>query len=194
MTPTSGGIKGTSQMVAADADGNLAALCTSLETGFGSLVLVPGTGVFLNNAMQNFDARPGRPNSIAPGKMPIFGVPTIVATENGRPRLAIGGSGGYRMLTAVVHPLVHAVDFGMGIQAGVDAPRVHCQGGTTEVDDRIPPSVRERLSAMGHEVEPRNSTRAGLAFGRVCAILVDPRTGQLHGGSGPADLTAAAGW
>ena len=69
-------LAGTSQMAAADRDGNLAALCTSLTSGFGSLVLVPETGVLLNNSMQNFDPRPGQANSIKPGKMPIFAAPS----------------------------------------------------------------------------------------------------------------------
>ena len=115
-------------MAVADRHGNLAALCTTLTTGFGSLVLVPGTGIFLNNTMQDYDPRPGRPNSIAPGKMPMFAVPTLVAAWEGRGVLAAAGAGGYRITTGVLHPLVNVVDFAMSVQEAVDAPRVHCQG------------------------------------------------------------------
>src|SRR5262249_14758710 len=68
-------LAGTSQMAAADAEGNMASLTTSISAG--SYVAVPETGIILNNGMNNFDPRPGRPNSIAPGKMPIFAVPTL---------------------------------------------------------------------------------------------------------------------
>ena len=130
--------RGTSQMAAADADGNVVSLITTLTHAFGSLVLVPGTGVLLNNSMVNFDPRPGRPNSIAPGKMPIFAAPTMVATRDGEAVFAGCGSGGYRILSGVVHSALHAFDFGMDVQAAIDAPRVHCQGGPTLVDARIP--------------------------------------------------------
>ena len=81
--PSASGLSGTSQMVAADADGNVVALITSLTSAFGSLVLVPDGGFFLNNAMRNFDPRPDRANCIAPGKMPIFAVPAIAAERDG---------------------------------------------------------------------------------------------------------------
>src|SRR5262249_48880272 len=68
---------GTTQIAAADRDGNMASLLTSVSGNFGSFFAVPETGIILNNGMGNFDPRPGRPNSIAPGKMPIFAAPTV---------------------------------------------------------------------------------------------------------------------
>jgi Gamma-glutamyltranspeptidase len=79
----------------------MVALITSITASFGALVAVPGTGILLNNGMGAFDPRPGRPNSIAPGKMPIFAVPTLVALENGRAVFAAAGAGGYRITTGV---------------------------------------------------------------------------------------------
>ena len=114
-------------MAAADAEGNVVSLITSLTHAFGSLVLVPGTGVLLNNSMVNFDPRPGRPNSIAPGKLPIFAAPALVATRAGEAVFASCGSGGYRILSGVLHTALNTIDFGMDVQAAVDAPRVHCQ-------------------------------------------------------------------
>ncbi len=193
-TPSVGGFGGTSQMAAADREGNLATLITSLTSGFGSLVLVPETGIFLNNAMQNFDPRPDQANCIAPGKMPIFAVPSIAATRDGRAIFGACGSGGYRITSGVLHALVHALDFGMGLQAAVDAPRVHCQGGETYVDDRIPPAIQQALQALGHQVVPQREEPGTTPFGRVNAIHVDPATGLLHAASGPAWSTAAAGY
>jgi len=192
--PSTGGVKGTSQMVAADRQGNVAALITSLTSAFGSLVYIPEAGFFLNNGMQNFDPRPDHPNCIVPGKMPIFAAPTLVAARDGRAAFGIAGSGGYRIMTGVLHSLINAVDFGMEIQEAVDSPRVHCQGEATYVDSRIPEPVQKRLEEMGHRVVPQEETPGALNFGRVNAIRVDPNTGLLHAGSGPAWSTAAAGY
>jgi len=183
---------GTTQMAAADARGNMCALITTLTGGFGSLVAVPGTGVFLNNSMLNFDPRPARANSVAPGKMPFFAVPTLVAARDGRAVLAACGSGGYRIASGVLSTAVHALDLGFGVQAAVDAPRVHCQGGETFVDARIPAQVRGRLAELGHRVVVQETTPAFAPFARVCAVAADPGTGALAAGAGPAWSTAAA--
>jgi len=178
-------------MAAADREGNFAALITSLTSGFGSLMLVPGTGVVLNNSMQNFDPRPEQANCIRPGKMPIFAAPALVAARDGRAVFAGCGSGGYRITTAVLHAFLHAQDFGLGPQAAIDAPRLHCQGGETFVDARIAPSVRDALAALGHEVVVQSDSPGLNAFGRVAAIAAD-RDGTLRAGSGPAWASAAA--
>jgi len=192
--PSVGGVDGTSQMAAADRDGNLATLITSLTSGFGSLVRVPGTGVLLNNAMQNFDPRPARANGIAPGKMPIFGAPSLVVAKDGRAVFGACGSGGYRIIDGVVHAMVNVLDFDMGVQAAVDAPRVHCQGRDTFVDARIPAEVRAVLAAFGHRVIVQQDVPGRPCFGRVNAIVIDPRTGLRHAASGPAWETAVAGY
>ena len=192
--PSLAGLEGTTQMAAADRAGNMVTLCTSITGSLGSLVVVPGTGIILNNAMQNFDPRPDQPNCIRPGKMPIFGVPTLVMTENGRARFGSCGSSGYRILTGVLHSLMHHLDFGMPLQAAVDAPRVHCQGQDTYVDDRLPAEVQAGLTALGHTVIPQPEEPNLTHFGRVNAVAVDPRTRLLHAGTGPAWSTAAVGY
>ena len=188
-----GGVRGTSQVTTADRNGNMASLITSLTGPFGSLVLVPETGIFLNNAMQNFDPRPGRPNSIAPGKMPIFAAPALVAATDGEASFASGGSGGYRITSGVLHTFVHAVDVGMGLQDALDAPRVHCQGEETFVDARVPVDVRARLAELGHVVVAQEEVPGTWSFGRVSAVRRDPRDGLLHAASGPAWQSGAAG-
>jgi gamma-glutamyltranspeptidase/glutathione hydrolase len=191
--PSASGLSGTSQMVAADADGNVVALITSITSPFGSLVYVPDGGFFLNNAMRNFDPRPDRANCIAPGKMPIFAVPAIAAERNGVAVFGAGGSGGYRITSGVLHALVNHVDFGMPVQEAVDGPRVHCQGEETYVDSRIPQAVRQRLIELGHVVVEQDETPAPLNFARVSAVARDPATGELSAGSNPLWNTAAAG-
>src|SRR5262249_24078946 len=185
-------LAGTRQMAAADPEGHMGSLLTSISAG--SYVAVPETGVILNNGMNNFDPRPGRPNSIAPGKMPIFAVPTLVAVaENGRAVFAAGGSGGYRITTAILHPLVHWHDFKMSLADAVAAPRVHCQGKDTYVDERIAPDVRAALAALGHRVVVQGDSPGLNAYGRVPAVAFDPSTGLLSAACGPPWLGAAGG-
>jgi gamma-glutamyltranspeptidase/glutathione hydrolase len=188
--PTSaGGVHGTTQVVAADRDGNLAALITTIGADFGSLVAVPGTGIILNNSMINYDPRPDRANSIAPGKMPFFAVPTLVAARDGRAAFAAAGSGGYPILAGVINTTVGVIDHGLGVQAAIDLPRVHSQGNRTFVDVRAGAEVHERLRAMGHDVVVQEVTPGQLAFSRVSAVAV--RDGMLTAGAGPAWNTAA---
>ncbi|MEZ5776233.1 MAG: gamma-glutamyltransferase [Hyphomicrobiaceae bacterium] len=186
--------EGTSQAATADRDGNMASCCISLGSAFGSLVYVPEVGIFMNNAMQNYDPRPGLPNSIAPGKMPIFAAPALVATRNGRAVFAGSGSGGYRIETGVLHAFMNVVDHGMPLQAAVDHPRVHCQGRATHVDPRIGAQVMAALRAAGHEVVADPERPGGWPFGRVNAVMRDEGTGLLSGGAGPCFQTAVAGY
>jgi gamma-glutamyltranspeptidase/glutathione hydrolase len=191
--PSAARLAGTSQMAAADREGNVTSLITSLSSSFGSLVYVPEVGVWLNNAMQNFDPRPGLMNSIRPGKMPIFAAPALVASGAGRAAFAACGSGGYRIETGVLHAFVHAADFGLSVQQAIDAPRVHCQGEDSFVDARLPPEIRERLAAMGHRIVVQQDLPGTNCFGRVCGVAIMP-DGSLRAGSGPAWNSAAGGY
>ena len=94
----------TTQVAVVDAEARSDPLITTIGHDFGSLVYVPEVGVFLNSSMVNFDPRPDRPNSIAPGKMPFFAVRD--RREGDRAFFAAGGSGGYRILSGVVHAFV----------------------------------------------------------------------------------------
>ena len=186
-------LAGTTQMAAADRDGNMVSLITSLSASFGSLVGIPGTGIILNNGMGNFDPRPGRPNSIAPGKMPIFAAPTLLARDDTGAVFAAGGSGGYRITTAVLHSLIHWHDFKMALPDAIAAPRVHCQGKDTFVDVRIMPEVRAALARLGHKIVVQGDDPGLNAFGRVSAVARDRASGLLQAASGPPWLGAAGG-
>ena len=156
-------------------DGNLVSLITTIGADFGSLVAVPGTGIILNNSMVNYDPRPGRGNSIAPGKMPFFAVPAIVAASEGEPAFAAAGSGGYPILAGVINTFVGVADHGLSVQAAIDQPRVHSQGNRTFVDARADASVRERLVELGHELVVQDVTPGELPFSRVSAVAVQRR-------------------
>ncbi len=189
---STGGAHGTTQVVVADADGNLVSLITTIGDDFGAKVAVPGTGVLLNNSMMNYDPRPGRANSIAPGKMPFFAVPAIVAARDGRGVFAAAGSGGYPILAGVVNTTVNHVEHGMDVQAAIDAPRVHSQGAETYIDSRVPRAVRDELEAMGHTLVVQDVTPGEQPFSRVSAVAV-AEDGTMSAGSGPAWSTAAGG-
>lgn len=187
------GLSGTSQMVALDREGFAVSIITAVGWDYGSLVYVPDAGLFLNNGMSYFDPRPGRLHSIAPGKAPVFGAPTLVAWTDGGPRLACAGSGGYRIQTAVLHTTSHVIDRGFDPEQALEHPRVHGQGGPTLVDSRIPEHVVDALRRAGHDVELRTESADTLHFGRACAVERDPRTGALRGSAAPHWLTGVAG-
>jgi gamma-glutamyltranspeptidase/glutathione hydrolase len=184
-------LAGTTQMTAADAEGNMATLLTSVSHSFGAQITAAGTGVTLNNGMGNFDPRPGRPNSIAPGKMPIFAVPELIAVEGGRSVFAAAGAGGYRITTAILHALSYWHDFAMSLKDAVAAPRLHCQGKETYVDARIPAAMREGLARLGHRIVVQQDDPGLNAFGRISAVV---RKGKhLQAVSGPPWAGAAGG-
>ena len=192
-SPTQGKIAGTSQVAVADRAGNLASCCISVGSAFGSRVYIPDVGIFLNDAMQNFDPRPNHLNSIHPGKMPIFAAPALVACLGDQGRFAASGSGGYRIQTGVLHTFMNYVDHQMEIQKAVDHPRVHCQGQETVADSQIPEKIRTKLEQAGHNLTTVSATPGRNHFGRICAVSRDPSSGELRGGAGPSWSTAIAG-
>tara|TARA_Y100000588_G_scaffold236925_1_gene250515 strand:+ start:2566 stop:4287 length:1722 start_codon:yes stop_codon:yes gene_type:complete len=193
VSPTQGKIAGTSQVAVADRAGNLASCCISVGSAYGSRVYVPEVGIFLNDAMQNFDPRPNHLNSIHPGKMPIFAAPALVACLRDQGRFAASGSGGYRIQTGVLHTFMNYVDHQMDIQKAVDHPRVHCQGQETVADSQIPEKIRTKLKQAGHNLTTVSAAPGRNHFGRICAVSRDPSSGELRGGAGPSWSTGIAG-
>lgn len=162
--------EGTTQICTADGDGNMVSLITSLGSAFGSLVLVPGTGVFLGNAMQWFDPQPGRANSVGPGRMPLYAAPVAIFRRDGRAIGAAAGSGGYRIQPAVLFAALNHLDFGMHPQQAIDAPRLHTEGRELELDSRHESAVIERLRALGHRLRLVDAPSLPTAFGRPSAV------------------------
>jgi gamma-glutamyltranspeptidase/glutathione hydrolase len=177
-------LAGTTTICAADSHGNFVSLITSLGSGFGSLVLVPGTGIYLGNAMQWFDPMPGKSNSVGPGRMPLYAAPVLLAFQGGQAVGAIGGSGGYRIQPAVLHTFVNTVDHGMSLQAALEAPRIHTEGATVDVEARLPVAVRDGLAALGHPVRVVESTPYLNSFGRAAGVWRDA-AGRFHAAAEP---------
>ncbi|MEO7055207.1 MAG: gamma-glutamyltransferase [Caldimonas sp.] len=146
-----------------DALGNAVAVTYTLNDWFGAKVTAAGTGVLLNNEMDDFAAKPGvanlyglvhgEANAIAPGKQPLSSMSPTILTRAGEPVMVLGTPGGSRIITAVVLTIVNVVDYGMDVQEAVDAPRFHQQGqpATTVMEAyAIGPDTRRILEGMGH--------------------------------------------
>ena len=138
----------TSHLGVADRDGTVVALTQTLLSPFGAKVMLPQTGILLNNGIMWFDPRPGAPNSIAPGKRPLSNMcPTVVELADGR-RAALGASGGRRILPAVAQLLSFLADFGMSVDDAAHCPRINVDGpDLVEADARLPAKTLDMLAA-----------------------------------------------
>jgi gamma-glutamyltranspeptidase/glutathione hydrolase len=148
-----------------DKDGNAVAVTYTLNDWFGAKVLAAGTGVLLNNEMDDFTVKmgvanmyglvQGQANSIAPGKRPLSSMSPTIVTQGGRPVLVLGTPGGSRIITAVVLTILNLIDYGMNLQEAVDAPRFHQQWlpERTGVERfGLSPDTSKLLVSMGHEL------------------------------------------
>ena len=182
----------TTHVNVVDKDRMAVSLTATLGGGFGSGVMAEDTGILITNGMYWFDPRPGRPNSIAPGKRVLWaGAPTIVLRRN-RPYLVCGAPGGRRIMSAVVQTIANAVDYGDGPQDATSRPRVHDEGEKLLVDSRIPESVRTELRRLGHELEVKVEDVLATNFARPAAIMVDG--GRLRGGVEGTKIGIALGY
>jgi gamma-glutamyltranspeptidase/glutathione hydrolase len=153
----------TTHLTACDRDGMAVAMTTTLLSSMGSRVVLPGSGVLLNNGVMWFDPTPGSANAMAPGKRPLTNMCPVIAAGPHGPEIAGGASGGRRILAAVAQTLAFVGEFGMDPEAAAHHPRVVVSGpeGVT-ADDRLPVEVLDRLRADGpvevveHGVMPLN--------------------------------------
>jgi gamma-glutamyltranspeptidase/glutathione hydrolase len=166
----------TTQVCAVDRDRTLVSLTHTAVSLFGSKVVVPETGLLLSNGMIWFDPEPGRPNSIAPRKRPLVNMTPFLALRDGRPYLAVGAPGGRKIVSAVPQVLANLIDFDLGPQAAVEAPRLHTEGGASvDVDDRVGAATIANLGRRGHRVVPLTETYSSFHFARPQVIEVTRR-------------------
>lgn len=172
-----------------DKAGNMVSMVQTLGGGFGAYVMSGSTGVILRNYTNLFNPEPGTSNSIGPWKRPSSHDSLTLVFRDGKPLLAIGAPGGRRVITAVVQVLVNVIDFGMGIQEAIAAPRIHIEGSDPKVpegklvremfvDSRISPEVMKELERRGHQIARLLDGNFALPLG----IMRNPETGKLHGG------------
>ncbi len=194
--PERSGITGegqTTHISVVDRERNVVSLTSTLGAGFGSGVVIKGTGITLNNAVTWFDPRPGAVTSIGPGKRVMSAATPVIVMRDGKPFAAVGSPGGRRVMSAVYEIIVNLIDFGLGMQAAVSAPRVHSEGRATEISTRYPAQVIEELERMGHEIVRREESISSSYFARPSGIKIDPDTGELHAGVFPFTPATAIG-
>jgi len=185
----------TVYLTAVDEQGNAVSFINSLYYGFGSGLVVPGTGICLQNRGACFTLEPGHPNVLAGGKRPYHTIIPAMALRDGRLWLSFGVMGGFMQPQGHLQVLINLVDYGLNPQAALDAPRfrVDEKGGTgVAIETGVPLKTRKALAAMGHDVQPE-TTFAPL-FGSGDIIAVDAETGVLWGGSDPRKDGCAVGF
>ncbi|MFQ5798740.1 MAG: gamma-glutamyltransferase [Bacteroidota bacterium] len=199
--PLASEIKETAHFSVVDKEGNVVSMSTTLNSWFGSKVVVQGAGFFLNSEMDDFSAKPDFPNvegligrqanAIRPHKRMLSSMtPTIVA-KDGRPFMVVGSPGGSKIITSVFQVIVNVIDFGLDIQEANDAPRFHHQWLPDTLyceANGFPRDVIENLTVMGHTVAEES------VQGGVEAILIDRARGWILGATDSRGYGAAVGY
>jgi gamma-glutamyltranspeptidase/glutathione hydrolase len=193
---------GTTHLSVTDAAGNAVAITQTVNLLFGSGITVPGTGIVLNDEMDDFAVATNTPNAfglvdvrganaVAPRKRPLSSMTPTIVLKDGRPYLVSGSPGGPRIISTTLLTILNVVDYGMDVQEAVSAPRFHhqWQPDTLVLERAIPEDVREGLRRRGHtlEISPRDWSSAQ-------AIVVDPKTGLQTGGTDPRSDGLALGY
>ena len=152
----------TTHVTIADMAGNVVSATQTINELFGSKVMVPGTGMLLNNTQQMFDPHPRNALSVQPGKRVTSSMAPMIVMKDGQPEFAVGLPGGVRIFTSVLQAIVNLVDHRMTAQETVEAPRVWTQGQDVEIEIGIPETVREAVAAKGHRVTPVTAIGGGM--------------------------------
>ena len=139
---------------------------------FGARFAMPGTGLIANNYMHNFDPRPGRALSVAPGKRVYTSMAPTIVLKDGRPRFALGLPGGLRIFPSAFQALLNLIDHGMTLQAAVEAPRIWTHGQRAGAGAR---HSRRTSRAGARRARPRGQARASTIGGGINGIAFDAR-------------------
>ncbi len=189
---------GTAHLCVVDHEGNVVSLTTTINTPFGSKMMVSGLGIILNDEMDDFAVAPGVPNAyhlvgakanaIAPGKRPLSSMTPLIVTKKGLPVLTLGGSGGPTIITGVLQVALNVLDFHLDPTQAVEMPRIHEQAApdAVGVEASVPDSTRSALAAMGYKLFPIP------ALGAVGAIAIIPNA--LRGAFDPRKGGGVAGY
>jgi len=184
-----------------DKNGNAVSTTTTINSGYGSKIVVEGAGFLLNNEMDDFSAKPGTPNqfglmgskanSIQPEKRMLSSMtPTIVLKDN-KPYIVIGSPGGSTIITVVLQVIMNCIDFQMNIQQAIDMPRIHNQWLPDQIDYEkygLSTDVKNNLIKMGYKIGEERTL--GIAEG----IMIDSKNNVIYGASDPRGSGLAAGY
>lgn len=190
-----------------DNDGNAVAVTYTLNGSFGAGVVADGTGILLNNEMDDFTQKPGVPNlyglvqgeanAIQPKKTPLSSMSPTVVAKDGKPFMVIGSPGGSRIITITLEAIVNVIDHGMNIQEAIDAPRIHHQWlpDTVYIEPfGLSPDTEKLLAGMGYHLDPSDATwgqAAGILVGGKSLAEIEKGGGARYNGA--IDSRAASG-
>jgi gamma-glutamyltranspeptidase / glutathione hydrolase len=191
--------KHTTHLSTADAEGYWVAITQTINTAFGSKVIIPGTGVLMNNEMDDFSAQPGVPNAfklvgaennaVAAGKRPLSSMSPTIVLKDGRPIMTVGAAGGPTIITQTLLAISRVLDDGMSASEALKAPRFHHQWNPDElkIEKSFGEGTLTRLKAYGHRLEEVS------AFGACQCITLDPSGELLEPAHDPRVPGAAGG-
>ncbi len=191
----------TTHYSVADDEGNAVSVTTTINSGYGSKVVVAGAGFLLNNEMDDFSSKPGVPNqfglrgseanSIRPGKRMLSSMtPTIVLKDN-KPYIIIGSPGGSTIITTVLQVVMNCIDFHMNIRQAIEMPRFHNQWLPDRIDyERFAfnKDVRDALKKMGYKLGDQT------VLGKAEGIMIDPESSIKYGAADPRGNGTAEGY
>lgn len=192
--------KHTTHFSTADSEGNWVACTATVNTTFGSKVIVPGTGVVLNNQMDDFAAQPGVPNgfglvgakanAIAPGKRPLSSMSPTVVLRNGRPVLAVGAAGGPTIISQTLLAVLRTIDFGQSPSQALAGVRFHHQWKPDQllIEKRAGETTIQALRQRGHNVKVEDK------LGATQAVGWNATEGGFTGAADPRSEGTANGW
>ena len=181
----------TTHISVIDRQRNMVSLTHTAVSLFGSMVVVPGTGILLNNGMIWFNPEAGRPNSVAPGKRALVNMVPVLGFKKGKPYFTLGAPGGRRIVSAIPQVIATLVDSGCDLQQAIEAPRLHAESSETLVDERVGAKALTALGRLGQRVAPREETYATLNFAKPVGVRVGRR--GLEAGLDALRPAAAAG-
>ena len=182
--------KHTTHISVADKLGNWVAITTTVNTSFGSKVIVPGTGVVLNNQMDDFSTQPGIPNafglvgnqanSVQPSKRPLSSMSPTLVLKKGEPVMSLGAAGGPTIITQVVQTLVNVIDLDMDAEKALAAQRIHHQWlpEVLFVENAMPETLQAALKARGHSLHSRG-------FAGATQLILRNSKGEMTAASEP---------
>lgn len=186
----------TSHLSIVDEQGNMAAFTTTIESVFGSAMVVPGYGFLLNNELTDFEVVPKNenkkllPNAVQGEKKPRSSMTPTFIFQNGRPFLIAGSPGGSKIIGAVLNVIVNLIDFGMPLEEALRAPRIINRDGPIELETQLYQDLdlKRELERRGHPVV------LNPAIGNVQAVYFDSEKDQITGASDPRGDGEALGY
>jgi len=193
----------TTHFAVVDSEGNMVSNTYTLNDWFGAGVTAKGTGILLNDEMDDFTSKVGAPNdyqliqsdknAIAPRKRPLSSMVPLIMLQDGKPWLAVGAAGGPRIISTVLEIVLAVVDFHLTLQEAIDAGRIHHQWMPDEIywePNGTNPDSRAALEKMGHKFREKPLDHISDAN----AVMIDPKTGLRQGGADPRRSGVAVGY